>query len=350
MDTRTPIKLRSQDPASAATLRYADDSGPGYRRVRARGGGFRYVDETGRPLRSRPAQRRIEALAIPPAYTDVWISPDPAGHVQATGRDARGRKQYRYHPQWTALRDAGKYEQLRAFGLALPRIRRRLARDLRAHGLTRQRVLALVVWLLDATLIRIGSARYAASNRSYGLTTLLNRHASVSGARVRFRFVGKSGVRHDVSIRDRRVARLVRRCMELPGQALFQYLDQEGQARTIDSDSVNGYLRDAAGGEFTAKDYRCWAGSVMALRELQRRADAEPTRADVAAVVKAVAGRLANTPAVCRRSYIHPRILQAYWAGELPSCAAAPHAPRGLLADERRLLAFLREGPAPEDP
>lgn len=335
---------------SGGAIVYADDSQPGYRRVPAKGGGFRYLDEQGRPIRSAAEKRRIDALAIPPAYTDVWICPSPRGHIQATARDARRRKQYRYHPEWIALRDADKYGQMREFGLALPRIRRRIARDLRAPGLTRPRMLALVVRLLEVTLIRIGSPEYAARNRSYGLTTMASRHAQVRGERIRLRFTGKSGVRHDISVRDRRLAGLVRRCMEIPGQRLFQYLDEEGQAHAVDSDAVNAYLREAAGADFTAKHYRTWAGSVLAFAALQRRAaQAEaPTRQSAAEVIRQVASRLANTPAVCRRCYIHPAVLQAHEAGSLPPRQSAPPAPRGLSADERRFLAFLQR-PRPSD-
>jgi DNA topoisomerase-1 len=332
-----------------ATLVYSDDTQPGYRRVPARGQGFRYLDTQGRAIRRASAIRRIDALAIPPAYTDVWICPSPHGHIQATARDARKRKQYRYHPEWIARRDADKYGQLPDFGLALPRIRRRVEQDLRAPGLPRRRMLALVARLLETTLIRIGGEKYAASNHSYGLTTIRNRHAQVRGERIRLRFTGKSGVRHDVTVRDRRLANLVRRCLDIPGQRLFQYLDEDGREHPIDSDAVNDYLREASGADFTAKDYRTWAGSVLAYAAFQRRAaaGAAPTRKQAAEVVKEVAARLANTPAVCRRCYIHPDVIAAYESGSLPPRAGAPPAPRGLNADERRFLAFLqrRRGP-----
>jgi DNA topoisomerase-1 len=333
---------------AAAGLVYVDDRGPGIAR-RADGDGFAYFDAAGKRIRDAGELARIKALVIPPAYTDVWICANPRGHIQATGRDARGRKQYRYHPDWQAVRDADKYDQLAAFALALPRIRRRVDRDLRAPRLTHDKVVAVVVRLLETTLVRIGSPAYARANGSYGLTTLRRRHATIAGTRIRFRFKGKSGVEHDVTVNDRRVASVVKRCMEITGHELFTYREEDGSARPVDSGSVNDYLRQAGQADFTAKHYRTWAGSVLALAELRRRPWTSQTEARriVADVVKTVARRLGNTPAVCRRCYIHPRIIDDYLAGTLPSAPAAPAAPRGLDADERRLLALLAGVPRP---
>jgi len=332
-------------PAARDTgLVYVDDARPGFTRMRTRSGKFRYLDTQGRPIDDPAVTRRIDALAIPPAYTDVWICPSPNGHLQATGRDARGRKQYRYHPDWTAVRDASKYDQLLDFAASLPRIRRRVARDMQLRALSQDKVLAVLVRLLEITLIRIGTREYARANHSYGLTTLKRRHTAVAGDRLRLRFIGKSGVAHDVTVNDARIARTVKRCMDLPGQQLFHYRDADGEARPIDSDRVNAYLKEAGGGGFTAKHYRTWAGSVMAYALLQDQpaADEAQAKRTVVQVVKQVAGRLSNTPAVCRACYIHPAILEAYLRGALPARAPAPATPRGLNADERRLWHFLR--------
>ncbi|QVQ28116.1 DNA topoisomerase IB [Achromobacter deleyi] len=348
MDTRT-----RREPAAPATgdapLVYVDDTQSGYRRVRVNGHTFHYLDAQGKRISDETEIQRINALAIPPAYESVWICPSPLGHLQATGRDARGRKQYRYHAAWTAVRDADKYQNLLSFGLALPRIRRQVARDMKTPGLTQDKVIAVLVRLLEITLIRIGAREYARANKSYGLTTLKRRHTTVAGSRFRFQFQGKSGVPHDVTVTDRRVARVIRRCLDIPGQQLFQYLDEDGGKHPVDSGGVNAYLRAAGGGDFTAKHYRTWAGSVLAYAALQSRPpeDERKARQDAADVIKQVARRLANTPAVCRACYVHPAILDAYLAGTLPPRAAAPDGPRGLNADERRLLAFLRSQAAP---
>ncbi|OZI60755.1 DNA topoisomerase IB [Bordetella genomosp. 11] len=338
----------AQDACCAiAGLIYVDDNGPGITR-RVAGGTYEYFDARGKRIRDPKVIARINALVIPPAYTDVWICPDAAGHIQATGRDARGRKQYRYHASWHAVRDANKYEQLASFALALPRIRRKVERDLRRPGLTHDKVVAVVVRLLETTLIRIGSPAYARANGSYGLTTLRRRHTTVAGDRIRFRFKGKSGIEHDVTVNDRRIASVVKRCMEITGHELFTYREADGKVRVVDSGCVNDYLREAGQADFTAKHYRTWAGSVLALAELAKRpwtTQAEAKR-NVVEVVKAVAKRLGNTPTVCRKCYIHPRVVDAYLAGELPARAAAPAAPRGLDADERRLLHFLAGAPA----
>src|SRR5690606_30961471 len=274
----------------------------------------------------------------PPAYENVWICPSSRGHLQATGRDARGRKQYRYHPAWTADRNANKFQQLAGFGAALPKIRRRVELDLARPGLPAERVLALIVVLLERTLIRIGSDEYARENRSYGLTTLARRHTTVAGNQIRLTFTGKSGVAHDVTLRDRRLARLVRRCMEIPGQRLFQYRDESGVRHAVESTMVNNYLRAAGAGEFTTKHYRTWAASVLAFERL--RTEPSSSQSDV---IKAVARLLANTPAVCRNCYVHPAVLQAHEIGKLPTDGPVPRAPRGLSQSERRFLAFLRE-------
>jgi len=333
-----PVPAPPRD--NAPRLHYSSDLQPGISRKRS-GRGFRYCHPDGRPVSDKKLLARIKALAIPPAYTEVWISPSAQGHLQATGRDAKGRKQYRYHDLWQAQRRLSNYGQLSRFAQALPRIRRRVARDMAARDLNRDKVAALVVQLLETTLIRIGSREYARLNKSYGLTTLKSRHATLAHGGVRFRFRGKSGVMHDVAVNDRRIVRAVRRCMELPGQELFQYLDQEGETHGLDSNTVNAYLKEASGADFTAKDYRTWAGSLKAFTALQGHAEAgPPDRATVVRVVKEVARALNNTPAVCRACYIHPAIIEAYMAGRLPDKEACRN-PRGLRADERRLLAFL---------
>jgi DNA topoisomerase-1 len=328
--------------ARAAGLRYVDPADPGINRLKA-GKGFRYADAAGRAVTDDEVLARIRSLVIPPAWTDVWISPSPRGHIQATGRDARGRKQYRYHPLWSQTRDETKYERTLAFARALPRLRRRVERDLRKPGLPREKVLAAVVRLLERTLVRVGNEEYARENRSFGVTTLRSRHATVSGQQLKLTFRGKSGKLHSVGLRDRRLAKVVRDCQELPGQHLFQYVDDEGETRRIGSDDVNEYLRDALGEDFSAKDFRTWAGTVLAARAL-RGLEGDPGPTPLAAAVKEVAHALGNTPAVCRRCYIHPRVVEAYLDGGLgdaPQGAAAP-AKRGLTADERAVVALLR--------
>ena len=343
------------DDCLKAGLVYIDDQGPGIRREKLEDD-FRYVAPDGSIIDDAETLARIKALAIPPAYTQVWICPDPFGHIQATGRDARGRKQYRYHQQWHEVRDATKYQQLEEFGRALPRIRRAVERDLKTRGLGRQKVLAVVVRLLEMTLIRVGTQKYARSNKSYGLTTLRRRHTRVIGDRVRFQFKGKSGVQHDVTVSDRRVARIVKRCMEIPGHELFTYLDDDGIKGVVGSADVNAYLKEVSGTDFTAKHYRTWAASVYTMARLQAR-DSERRSATeagvdrplsatalqrtVVEVVKETAQRLGNTPSVCRKCYIHPAVIEAWMAGDLPvRCSAT--GPRGLNADERRLYSFLR--------
>jgi DNA topoisomerase I len=321
-DTAMEESDLAPDPSKAARsagLRYVSDQMPGFRRRRA-GRGFRYLDQDGHPLRDKRQLTRIKALAIPPAWTDVWICSSPRGHLQATGRDDRGRKQYRYHDRWREVRDETKYERLLEFAAALPRIRERIDEDLAKPGLPREKVLATVVRLLESTLIRVGSEEYVRSNRSYGLTTLRNRHVDVDGSTVSFQFRGKSGRRHAIGVRDRRVARVVQRCQDLPGQELFQYVDEEGETRSVDSADVNDYLREISGSDFTAKDFRTWAGTVLAAQALEELSGVDPALPDKQNVVRAierVAERLGNTPAVCRKCYVHPAVLDAYLDGSL---------------------------------
>lgn len=322
-------------------LRYVDDRGPGITRKLLRGR-FAYFDSNGKRIDDEAELARIRALAVPPAYTDVWICPDPLGHLQATGRDARNRKQYRYHIRWREIRDATKYERMAAFGEALPKIRARVARDLRLPGMPWEKVAATVVRLLDLTLIRVGSVEYARENRSFGLTTLRKRHAAVRAGHLRFRFRGKSGIEHDVDVDDPRIARIVRRCMDLPGRELFQYVDEDGTHRPVGSSDINAYLREASGADFTAKDYRTWAGSVFALAALRRIAPRNVTdaRKHLVETVKSVAATLRNTPAVCRRCYIHPAVVEAFEAGELDRLPNV-RTRRGLKADEAAFATLL---------
>ena len=307
------------ESAKEAGLRYTTDAKPGIVRKRA-GKGFRYVGPDGEPVRNPETLRRIRSLVIPPAWKEVWISTDPRGHLQATGRDARGRKQSRYHPRWRAIRDETKYERMLLFGEALRRIRERVEEHLRLPGLPREKVLATVVRLMDSTLIRVGNQEYAKENKSFGLTTMRGKHVKVTGSRLIFNFRGKSGVLHKVGVQDRRLARIVRQCQELPGHELFEYLDEDAQTRTIDSTDVNEYLRDVSGGEFTAKDFRTWAGTVlasMALREFATFESETQAKKNVVQAIKEVARRLGNTPAVCRKCYLHPGVLECYMAGSL---------------------------------
>jgi DNA topoisomerase-1 len=335
--------------AAAAGLRYVSDTAPGVRRL-ARGDSFRYVDAQGRPVRDRATLARIRSLAIPPAYTDVWICPDPRGHIQATGRDARGRKQYRYHPKWRAVRDETKFERMVAFSEALPRIRARVERDLALPGLPREKVLATVVRLLESTCIRVGNDEYAKANRSFGLTTLRDRHVEIEGSTIRFEFRGKSGKTHSCDVTDARLARIVRRCQAIPGEELFQYIDADGGHQTIGSGDVNDYIREIAGDEFTAKDFRTWAGTVLAfaaLAEIGAASDGKAAKSNVLQAVDRVAAQLNNTRAVCRKYYVHPAVLEAYESGRLPAAAARERASAtGLDALEVEVAALLRNGVA----
>jgi len=341
------------ESARAAGLRYVSDRRPGIRRTMS-SLGFKYYRPDGRLIRTAAELKRIASLAVPPAWTDVWICPDPRGHLQATGRDARGRKQYRYHPEWRQTRDETKYERLPAFANALPRIRARIDADLKRQGLPREKILATIVRLLEKSLIRVGNDEYARHNRSFGLTTLRNRHVKVAGSSVKFEFRGKSGVRHSVSVTDKRVARIVRSCRDLPGQELFAYLDDDGTCRDVGSGDVNDYLRDISGEDFTAKDFRTWAGTVLAFaafQEMRQQTDSPVSAKSVVRVVDAVAGVLGNTRAVCRKSYIHPGIIEACTNGGSANGRSAargygsprnpPHK-RGLSADECAVLAILK--------
>ena len=300
-------------------LSYVTDQDPGLRRTRARGHGFNYQDADGKPVTDEKTLDRIHALAIPPAWTDVWICPKPGGHIQAVGRDQRGRKQYRYHARWTRTRDSHKYDRLIDFGRALPRLRRRIEDDLARRGLPREKVLAAVIRVMEATLIRVGNEEYARHNKSFGLTTLRDRHVKIGGSRAIFEFRGKSGKPHTTGFNDRRLARIVKACQDLPGQRLFQYLDDEGQRRAVESADVNAYIREALGEDFSAKDFRTWAGTVAAARALTSPecADLTAAKRNLNTCVKAVAGLLGNTAAVARNAYIHPAILDAYAEGKL---------------------------------
>jgi DNA topoisomerase-1 len=322
-------------------LVYVSDETPGITRKR-RGTGFVYYRPDGRRVDDPAELRRIRALAVPPAYTAVWICPLPHGHIQATGRDARGRKQYRYHPEWNAARDAHKFERMPEFARALPRIRARVKRDLAAGAPRRDAVLATIVRLLDTTMVRVGNDEYARTNGSYGLTTLRRRHVAVQGAQLKLRFRGKSGVQHDVAVEDPAVARIVRRLQTLPGQELFQYVDDDGTVHAVGSADVNAYLREASGGDFTAKDFRTWHGSVHAFElALAPAEEALARTARAKQLLTEVARRLGNTVAVCRKAYVHPRVLEIVVGdcdapGEL-TCARIT----GLSAAERRFLAFV---------
>lgn len=328
--------------ARAASLRYVTDAAPGITRRRA-GRGFRYLHPGGRPVRDRPTLARIRAIVIPPAWENVWICPYANGHIQATGRDARGRKQYRYHARWREVRDETKYERMIAFGTALPKIRARVRRDLGSTGLSRSRILAAIVALLQTTLIRVGNDEYARDNGSFGLTTMRNRHVDVDGWKIVFRFRGKSGKSHAIRLTDQRLARLVKRCRDLPGQELFQYLDDSGEPQPVNSADVNGYLREIASEEFTSKDFRTWAGTLIAACQLQ--GEGEPDKAEVLRAVEGVAHQLGNTPAVARKCYIHPAVLEAYqdggarsiWTQEL----GRQNGRKGLVKEEAALLRFL---------
>jgi len=330
------------EAAREAGLRYVDPFDPGITRVK-RGRGFVYSEPDGTLVRESRTLERIASLVIPPAWADVWISRSSNGHIQAVGRDARGRRQYRYHPLWTQVRDAAKYERTIAFASALPRLRRRVARDLRERGLTRRKVVAAAVRLLDTGLIRVGNEEYARDNASFGLTTLRSRHARVRGDTMQLTFRGKSGKEHSVGLRDKRLARVMRACQELPGQRLWQYVDEDGKRQHLDSDDVNDYLREVMGADFSAKDFRTWAGTVLAVHELRERVDAARPKAAVNEAVKEVAAQLGNTPTVCRACYIHPDVIDAFDDGTLAAEERrSATAVRGLRGDEAFTLALLR--------
>jgi DNA topoisomerase-1 len=341
-----PTAVHAMRMATAAGLVYVSDAEPGIARVRA-GEGFVYRHQNRRPVKDSATLQRIARLAIPPAYEDVWICANPNGHLQATGHDARRRKQYRYHAEWRVLRDDAKFDRMIAFGEALPKLRRRLRRDLALPGLPRDKVLAVLVSLLDVTRARIGNESYVRDNKSYGLTTLRNRHAAfVHDGRALLSFRGKGGVEHEVAIDDRRLARIVRRCQQLPGQLLFQYLDDDGLRRPVTSDLVNEYLKEVTGAEFTAKDFRTWIATVRAFTllahtPLPEAASEHALKTCIVAAIRQVASELRNTPAVCRKSYINPVVFAAWRSGALQKSARdnLSGAPRRA---EATTLAFLR--------
>ena len=300
--------------AQSAHLRYVRDADGGFAR-RRRGKSFTYVRPNGEPLRDRATVDRIRSLAIPPAWKEVWICPTPNGHLQATGRDARGRKQYRYHPRWREAQDQNKYERIIAFAQTLPNIRRAVARDLRKRGLPREKVLALTVKLLETTLIRVGNDEYARDNNSFGLTTMQDEHVKIRGATIRFDFRGKHGIEHEIELKSPQLAPLVRACRDLPGQELFQYVNEAGDVCDIGSGDVNDYLREISGQDFTAKDFRTWAGTALAARALQEVEDFDSKAAakrNITKAIESVAERLGNTQAICRKCYVHPAIIDAY--------------------------------------
>ncbi len=333
--------------AAEVGLRYVHDDAPGIRRVKA-GKGFRYLDASGKPV-SAAVRARIEAIVIPPAWTDVWIAPTANAHIQATGRDQRGRKQYRYHDHWTAAQAETKFSRLAEFGRHLPAIRRQMDADLRRHGMPKARIVAVALQLLDSTHIRVGNEEYARDNASFGLTTLRTQHAEVSGATIRLTFNGKSGKEWCVDYRDRRTAKVVRMCQELPGQRLFQYEDDAGNLQPIDSDDINAWLRAVTGGGYTAKDFRTWSGSVIAaafLRDVERPESESGQKKCIVAAIDEVAGILGNTRAVCRASYIHPDVLDAFTNGtlemvDLRKTGVSAADAKLLDPDERFLLALL---------
>ncbi|HTD85758.1 MAG TPA: DNA topoisomerase IB, partial [Candidatus Binatia bacterium] len=307
------------EAARSAGLRYVSDDNPGFTRAR-HGKGFRYFDADGKELRDKDHLSRIKSLAIPPAWTKVWICPSASGHLQATGRDARGRKQHRYHARWREARDETKFTRMIAFARALPKVRKRVAEDLKLPGLPRNKVLAAVVRLLEVSLIRVGNDEYARDNRSYGLTTMRDHHVEISGSRMRFEFRGKSGKKHLLDVDDPRLARIVKQCQDLPGQEIFQYIDDDGTRQDVKSEHVNEYLREITGQDFTAKDFRTWAGTVlaaMALREVEKFDTQTQAKKNVLRAIEAVAERLGNTPAICRKCYVHPMVLDAYMDGAL---------------------------------
>ena len=303
--------------AKSAGLRYVNDTRPGISR-KGSPGAFAYVDAAGAPVTDEATLARIKSLVIPPAWTEVWICAQANGHLQATGRDAKGRKQYRYHPRWRHLRDEVKYERMLNFGKALPAIRRHVDAALKLNGLPREKVLATVVYLLELTMMRIGNEEYARANKSFGLTTLRNRHVQIDGKAVAFRFRGKSGVFHNVKVEDRRLARIIQRTRELPGQELFQYLDEDGEPHSIDSADVNEYLREITGEDYTAKDFRTWSGTVLAalaLQEFEKFDSEAQAKKNIVRAIESVAEKLGNTPSICRKCYVHPAIIDAYLEG-----------------------------------
>jgi len=345
--TRSLTPDTAAEAAQEAGLVYASDFEPGIRRVR-KGSGFVYLDPHGKRVTDRDTLDRISALAIPPAWKDVWICTRPRGHLQATGRDARGRKQNRYHARWHKIRDADKFARLLGFARALPKLRRRVTRDLSQPGLPREKVVATIVRLLELTFARIGNEEYARQNGSFGLTTLRDRHVQIKGPTVRFLFKGKSGSEVELDITNRRVARVVKRCEELPGQMLFQYIDPAGDRRTVTSDDVNQYLRETSGEDYTAKDFRTWGATVLAasaLREVVSFESDTEAKHNVVAAIDSVARRLGHTRAVCRKSYVHPAVIDTYMDGSLESVlkVVEGRTHRNLKAEEAAVMALLKQ-------
>lgn len=360
-DLNEPGACTTTEPveaAEAAGLHYVSDIMPGIRRKRV-GKHFSYIDIQGKPIHDSEELQRIRSLGIPPAWKKVWICPDPQGHLQATGRDAKGRKQYRYHASWRKVRDSTKYDHMIAFGEMLPSIRKRIHHDLSLPGLPREKVLATVVRLLDTTMIRIGNEEYSKENHSFGLTTLRNQHVDITGTKIHFHFRGKSGKEHMIAIQDKQLAKIVKRCQDLPGYELFEYVDEQGSICTLDSSDVNEYLQEISGQNFTAKDFRTWGGTVIAARSLQELGRAETQthcRKNIVEAIKNASQQLGNTPAICRKCYIHPGIINAYMDGSL--CEFFAHweqhssqkMPHELHASETSVLAFLQQLPASNTP
>ncbi len=357
MSALIPSETQNEDiaapveAAKAAGLRYVSDATPGIQRKRA-GKHFSYLGRDGKPIHDEEQLKRIRSLGIPPAWTNVWICPNPRGHIQATGRDAKGRKQYRYHPKWRIIRDETKYDRMMDFGKALPLIRERVEHDLRLHGLPREKVLATVVRLLDTTSIRIGNEEYARENGSFGLTTMRDNHVDVEGTTVEFHFRGKSGKDHTIDVKDRQLAKIIKRCQALPGHELFQYYDEHQQLHTIESDNVNTYLQQITEKEFTAKDFRTWAGTITATCALQDLGEYETqtqAKKNVVRAIETASKHLGNTPAICRKSYIHPEIIDAYLNGSLLKALqhndeqAVVEALHGLHPEEIAVLAFFEQ-------
>src|SRR5712692_8444813 len=338
------------EAAEEAGLRYVNDNQPGYTR-KANGDDFEYFDAEGKPICDEQRLLRIKRLAIPPAWTDIWICPSPNGHIQATGRDARGRKQYRYHDRWREVRDENKYDRILLFAETLPKIRKRVEKDLGLPGLPRNKILATVVQLLERTFIRVGNQEYARENKSFGLTTMQDRHVDVKGSKLRFRFRGKSGRKHEVDLTDKRIAKTILKLQDLPGQDLFQYVDENGEVRDLTSQDVNEYLREITGEDFTAKDFRTWAGTVLggiALNAIGAFETKTQAKANIKDAISAVAKILGNTPAICRKCYVHPAVLETYLEGNLierlkqKTEEALEKEDVDLRADEAAILKFLQ--------
>jgi len=348
---KTEILTDPVEAAEDAGLRYVSDDQPGYSRT-PKGDDFEYFDTDGKAIRDEARLLRIRRLAIPPAYKDVWICPSPNGHIQATARDARGRKQYRYHERWREARDESKYDRMLVFGEALPKIRRRVNKDMGLDGLPQEKVLATVVRLLGRTFIRIGNEEYARDNKSFGLTTMRNRHVDVKGAKLTFSFRGKSGVKHEIDVNDRRLANIIRKLQDLPGQDIFQYEDEAGEVRNVTSQDVNDYLQQITGEEFTAKDFRTWAGTVLTAMALNAQGPAEnetQAKKNIKDAIAAVAKILGNTPTVCRKCYVHPVVLDAYLDGDMieglkqKTEEALAENLDDLRAEEAAVMSFLQE-------